>query len=77
MTEEAAGQTQGREGHGSGCQCGCNSKPQNTVALDEKAASEQLDREEVTRARNKRVRAPSTIPGPDSDPPFTDHSGAL
>jgi len=45
--------------------------------VDEKAVSEQLAREEVIRARNKRVRAPSTVPGPDSDPPFTDHSGAL
>jgi hypothetical protein len=77
MTEETAGQSQGHEGHGSGCQCGCNSKPQATVPVDEKAVTEQLAREEVIRARNKRVRAPSTVPGPDSDPPFTDHSGAL
>jgi hypothetical protein len=77
MTEETAGQSQGHEGHGSGCQCGCGSKPQTTVAKDEKAASEQLARDEVIRARNKKVRAPSTLPGPDSAPPFTDHSGAL
>jgi hypothetical protein len=77
MTEETAGQTQTREGHGSECQCGCNSKPLAAVPVDEKAASEQLAREEVIRARNKRVREPSHVPGPDSDPPFTDHSGAL
>jgi hypothetical protein len=47
------------------------------VAVDENAASEQLAREAVIRARNKRVREPSHVTGPDSDPPFTDHSGAL
>jgi len=77
MSEEATVQTQGGEGHASGCQCGCGSKPQTTVTIDEKAASEQLAREAVIRARNKRVREPSHAIGPDSDPPFTDHSGQL
>ena len=77
MTEETTRQSKGIEGHAGGCQCGCETKPQATVAEDEKATRERLTREEVVRARNKRVRAPSTAPGPDSDPPFTDHSGAL
>ena len=84
MTDEITRQSKGIVAHGSGCQCGCGPKPQTTVAEDEKAASEKLAREEVIRAReevirarNKRVREPSHVPGPDSDPPFTDHSGAL
>ena len=75
MMEETA--AQGHEGHGSGCQCGCGSKSPTKVAVDEKAAKEQLAREEAIRARNKSVRAPSTVPGPDSPPPFSDHSGSL
>jgi len=63
--------------HGSGCGCGCGSKPQTPVAADEKAASDQAARDEVVRARNKRVRAPSSVPGPDIAPPFSDHSGSL
>ena len=77
MPEEAAVKMQGGEGHATGCQCGCGSKPQTTVDIDEKAASEQLAREAVIRARNKRVREPSHVPGPDSEPPFSDHSGQL
>jgi hypothetical protein len=77
MTEETTRQSKGTVGHASGCQCGCGSEPQATVAIDEKAASEKLAREEVIRARNKRVREPSHVHGPDNEPPFTDHSGAL
>jgi len=77
MAEETTVQMQGGEGHATGCQCGCGSKPQNTVAIDEKAANEKLAREAVIRARNKSVREPSHVIGPDSDPPFTDHSGQL
>ena len=77
MTEETAGQSKGTEGHASGCQCGCGTKPQATVAKTRSAASERLAREEVIRARNKRVREPSHVHGPDSEPPFTDHSGQL
>ena len=77
MTDEITRQSKGTVAHGSGCQCGCGPKPQTTVAEDEKAASEKLAREEAIRARNKRVREPSHVPGPDNAPPFTDHSGAL
>ena len=77
MAEETAVPSQKHEGPGRECQCGCNSKPQATVPVDEKAASERLAREEVIRARNKKLRTPSTIPGPDSAPPFSHHSGAL
>jgi hypothetical protein len=57
--------------------CGCDSKPQAPVAIDDQLASEQAARDEVERARNKRVRAPRNAPGPDSVPPFSDHSGSL
>ncbi len=77
MTEETTRQSKGTVGHASGCQCGCGSESQAPVAIDEKATSERLAREEVIRARNKRVREPSTDPGQDTVPPFTDHSGAL
>jgi hypothetical protein len=77
MTEETARQSQGQEGHASGCQCGCGTKPQPAIPEDEKATKERLAREEAIRARNKRVREPSHVPGPDNAPPFTDHSGAL
>jgi len=61
--------------HGTGC--GCGSKPQTPVSGGEKAASEQAARDEVERARNKRVRAPRSAPGAGSPPPFSDHSGSL
>ncbi len=77
MTEESTRQSKGTVGHTSGCQCGCGTKSQAPVTEDEKATSERLAREEVIRARNKRVREPSTDPGQDTVPPFTDHSGAL
>jgi hypothetical protein len=77
MAEESTRQSKGTVGHATGCTCGCETKPQATVTEDEKATSERLAREEVIRARNKRVREPSTVPGQDTVPPFTDHSGAL
>ncbi|MGA2982288.1 MAG: hypothetical protein ABSG32_00655 [Terriglobia bacterium] len=77
MFEETAVQPQVHKEHGSGCQCGCGSKPQAPVAANEKAISEQAARDEEVRARNKRVRAPRNAPGPDSPPPFSDHSGSL
>ena len=75
MFKEAAGKSEGHHEHGS--RCGCGSKPETPVAVDEKAASEQAARDEVERARNKRVRAPRSAPGPESVPPFSDHSGSL
>jgi hypothetical protein len=77
MFEETTEQSGRHSEHGSGCGCGCGSKPQTTVATDEKTASEQAARDEVERARNKRVRAPRSAPGPESVPPFSDHSGSL
>jgi hypothetical protein len=47
------------------------------VVIEEKAASERTDGDEVVRARNKRVRTPSSAPGPASVPPFSNHSGRL
>ncbi len=75
MFKEAAGKSEGHPEHGSGCSCG--SQPQTPAGADEKAASEQAARDEVERARNKRVRAPRSAPGPESVPPFSDHSGSL
>jgi hypothetical protein len=77
MFEETTEQSVRHNEHGSGCQCGCGSQTQTAVAADEKAASEQAARDEVVRARNKRVRAPRSAPGPDGPPPFSDHSGQL
>jgi hypothetical protein len=77
MIDETAGQPERILAHGSKCQCGCGSEPLTTLMADEKAASEQAARDEVIRARNKRVRAPSSAPGPDGPPPFTGHSGQL
>jgi hypothetical protein len=77
MLEKTAGQPKQNQAHGGTCQCGCGSKPQTPVVIDEKAANEQALREEEERARNKRVRAPRTAPGPDAPPPFSDHSGSL
>jgi hypothetical protein len=77
MIEDAAGQSKQTSEHDSGCQCGCGSKLQTLVATDEKTASEQTPSDEVVRARNKRVRTPSSAPGPASVPPFSNHSGRL
>jgi hypothetical protein len=77
MFEETAGQSERHNEHGSECGCGCGAKPQAPVVVDETAASEQAARDEVVRARNKRVRTPRSAPGPGSPPPFSDHSGSL
>jgi hypothetical protein len=77
MFEETTEQSVRHHEHGSGGQCGCGSQTQTPVAADEKAASEQAARDEVVRARNKRVRAPRSAPGPDGPPAFSDHSGQL
>jgi hypothetical protein len=75
MFEETTEQSGRHNEHGNGC--GCGSQPQTPAAADEKAASDQAARDELVRARNKRVRAPNSAPGPDSAPPFSDHSGQL
>jgi len=75
MFEETTEQSGVHNEHDPGC--GCGSKPQAPVATDDQLASEQAARDEVERARNKRVRAPRSAPGPDSVPPFSDHSGSL
>jgi hypothetical protein len=77
MTDETKKQSKGIVGHAAGCQCGCGPKPQATLVEGEKVASEKLAREAVIRARNKRVREPSHVHGPNSAPAFTDHSGEL
>ena len=77
MSEETVRRSERNNEHVSGCQCGCGSKSQTPVAVDEKAASEQEARDEVVRARNKRVRAPRSAAGPGGPPPFSDHSGQL
>ena len=77
MIEETADISERHSEHDSGCQCGCGSQPKAPAVVDEKAANEQLVSDEEVRARNKRVRAPRSAPGPDSPPPFSDHSGTL
>ncbi len=77
MAEETTRGSKGIVSHGNGCQCGCKTKPQATVTEEETATTERLAREQEIRDRNKRVREPSHVQGPDSNPPFTDHSGVL
>ena len=77
MFEETAEQAKRHSEQGSESQRGCGSQHRTPVAVDEKAASEQAVRDEEERARNKTVRAPRTAPGPNSPPPFSDHSGQL
>jgi hypothetical protein len=77
MSVQTPEQSERHNEHDRGCKCGCGSQPQTPVAVDEKAASEQAVRDEEERARNKTVRAPRTAPGPNSPPPFSDHSGQL
>ena len=72
MLDETAVKTERINDHGIGCNCGCGSQVQAPAAAEEKAASD-----EAIRARNKLVRAPRNAPGPDSPPPFSDHSGSL
>jgi hypothetical protein len=77
MSEETVKQLEVHNDHGSGCGCGCGSQPLTPAAADEKTASEQAARDEVVRARNKRVREPRSAPGPGGPPAFSDHSGSL
>lgn len=77
MLEETAGQSELPSDDDSGSKSGGGSENRTPVLADEKAASDQAARDEVVRARNKRVRAPRSAPGPDSPPAFSDHSGSL
>jgi hypothetical protein len=77
MINETAEQPQLPRDDDSGSQTGSSSEQGPSMASDEKAASEQAVRDEVVRARNKRVRAPRSAPGAGSPPPFTNHSGQL
>jgi hypothetical protein len=77
MFEETAEQAQLPSEKGSESRRGCGSEHQTPVAVDDKAASEQVVRDEWVRARNKRVRAPRNAPKAEAPPPFCDHSGQL
>jgi hypothetical protein len=77
MVEKTAKQVERHNEHETGCQCGCGSQPPAKVVVDKKPVAEKAAREEVVRARNKRVRAPRSAPGPDGPPAFSDHSGKL
>jgi hypothetical protein len=57
--------------------CPIGSPEEDWFRADEEIRSEQAVRDEAVRARNKRVRAPRSAPGPGSPPPFSDHSGQL
>ena len=59
--------------------CPIGSPEEDWFRAEEEIRSEQVvrDEDELVRARNKRVREPSHVIGPDSEPPFTDHSGQL
>jgi hypothetical protein len=57
--------------------CPIGSPEEDWFRAEEEIRSEQVVRDELVRARNKRVRAPNTAPGPGSAPPFSDHSGQL
>jgi hypothetical protein len=72
MLDETAVQSEQTGEHAGGCQCGCGSKTQAPLAVAEQAA-----RDEVIRARNKRVREPSHVPKTEGEPPFSNHSGQL
>jgi len=57
--------------------CPIGSPEEDWLHAEEEIRGEQADRDEVVRARNKRVRAGRSAPGPDGPPPFSDHSGQL
>ena len=77
MVEELSEQSQLPSDDDSGSRTVRGPEKRTPVVVEEKAASEQVARDELIRARNKRVRAPRSAPGPDSAPPFSDHSGQL
>jgi hypothetical protein len=57
--------------------CPIGSPEEDWFRAEEEIRSEQADRDEEVRARNKRVRTPRSAPGPDGPPAFSDHSGSL
>ena len=57
--------------------CPIASPVEDWVRAEEEIRAEQADRDEVVRARNKRVRSHSSAAGTDGPPPFSDHSGQL
>ena len=57
--------------------CPIGSPEEDWLRAEEEIRSEQADRDEVVRARNKRVRSHRSAPEADSSPPFSDHSGQL
>ena len=57
--------------------CPIGSPEEDWFRAEEEIRSEQAARDELIRARNKRVRAHSSAAGSGSPPPFSDHSGEL
>jgi hypothetical protein len=57
--------------------CPIGSAQEDWLRAEEEIRSEQAARDEVVRARNKRVRSHRNAPEADSSPPFSDHSGQL
>jgi hypothetical protein len=72
MFEESSEQSQLPSDDDSGSRTGRAPENPTPVAVDEEAA-----KDEWIRARNKRVRAPRSAPGPGGPPLFTNHSGRL
>jgi hypothetical protein len=57
--------------------CPIASSEEDWLRAEEEIRGEQADRDEVVRARNKKVRAGRSAPGPGGPPSFSDHSGQL
>ena len=57
--------------------CPIASPEEDWLRAEEELRGEQADRDEVVRARNKRVRAHRSAAQEGSPPPFSDHSGQL
>ena len=57
--------------------CPIGSPEEDWLRAEEEIRGEQEVRDEMVRARNKRVRAHSSAAEADATPPFSDHSGQL
>jgi hypothetical protein len=57
--------------------CPIGSPEEDWFRAEEETLGEQAIDDELVRARNIRVRAHRTAPGPEGPPPFSDHSGSL
>jgi hypothetical protein len=57
--------------------CPIASPEEDWLRAEEELRGEQAVRDEVVRARNKRVRAHSNVPDAEGPPAFSDHSGQL